>query len=365
MKKTATKVIPEAQGKTLLIAAGGTGGHITPGISIAEHWLNSGGNIILATLMKNIDYPDIVRLARNENVTIVAYDAPRLTKNPLQLPAFFRRFRSAYKLVKQAATAEGANAVLGMGGYSSFPAVAYAILNRKPLFLCEQNAHWGMVTRFGKFFARRVFLSFSETKKLAGKFIVTGNPLRAMFGEKTSKQRGASAKKQILFIGGSQGATDINALYLSFIASPTAAKFSCTVAAGPAGFAALKPQARKSDSILPFIEDMPAAYLAADYIVARCGSGTLFEILWSQKPAFLLPYPFAAADHQRANAEAMKPQMPCVIFDERPFDKQKALQAFVAFLQNPPANAAVQPETRAENQISRYIIQSLNHVAQA
>ena len=141
MKKTATKVIPEAQGKTLLIAAGGTGGHITPGISIAEHWLNSGGNIILATLMKNIDYPDIVRLARNENVTIVAYDAPRLTKNPLQLPAFFRRFRSAYKLVKQAATAEGANAVLGMGGYSSFPAVAYAVLNRKPLFLCEQNAH--------------------------------------------------------------------------------------------------------------------------------------------------------------------------------------------------------------------------------
>jgi UDP-N-acetylglucosamine--N-acetylmuramyl-(pentapeptide) pyrophosphoryl-undecaprenol N-acetylglucosamine transferase len=365
MKKKIVQASGEAQGKTLLIAAGGTGGHITPGISIAEHWLALGGKIILTTLMKNIEYPDIVRIARNENVTIVAYDAPRLTKNPLQMFGFFRRFRSAYRLVKQVATAEHATAVLGMGGYSSFPTVAYAILNRKPLFLCEQNAHWGMVTRRGKSFAKAVFLSFPEIKQLASKFIVTGNPLRAMFKDKgdVPRRKTKAGKKNILFLGGSQGATDINALYLSFVNHPAAAKYHCTVAAGGSAFAALSPKARKGDAILPFIEDMPAAYDAADVIVARCGSGTLFEILWSEKPSFLIPYPFAADDHQKANAEALAGQMPSAIYDERPFSADNALTAFLSFLGKPPATATKRPETRAEVKIARYILENLNHAA--
>jgi UDP-N-acetylglucosamine--N-acetylmuramyl-(pentapeptide) pyrophosphoryl-undecaprenol N-acetylglucosamine transferase len=363
MKKQSPKAPGVATGKTLVIAAGGTGGHISPGVSVAESWLAQGGRIVFATLMKNIEYPDIVRLARNEAVTIVAYDAPRLIKNPLKLFSFFRKFRSALKLIRQAATAEGADAVLGMGGYSSFPAVAFAILNRKPLFLCEQNARWGMVTRVGKFFAKAIFLSFPENKKLSAKFIVTGNPLRSMFTESSKKsiRKTTGRQKNIFFIGGSQGATDINRLYLAFVQNHTATKYRCTVAVGGAAFSALKPQARKVDAILPFIEDMPAAYSAADVIVARCGSGTLFEILWANKPAFLIPYPFAAADHQKANAEAMKRQMPCTIFDVRPFKAEPALDALLQFLKNPPADKAVQPEARAEVRISRYIIENLDH----
>lgn len=349
--------------RTLLIAAGGTGGHITPGISVAEAWLAEGGSIILATLMKNIDYPDIIRLARNEKVTIVAYDAPRLTKNPLKLFSFLRRFLSAYRLVKQAATAEHASAVLGMGGYSSFPSVFFAVFNRKPLFLCEQNAHWGIVTRIGKFFARAVFLSFPPKKTLPGKFKLTGNPIRAMFkgtALKTMRVKTAG-KKNILFIGGSQGATDINALYLAFAGHAAAAKFNCTVAAGASAAADIKARARKSDTVIPFIEDMPGALAAADFVVARCGSGTLFELLWAGKPAFLIPYPFAAADHQRANADALEKAMPCTIFDQRPFNSGTALRSFLDFLKGPPAMAPVVSETRPELKITRYITENLNH----
>ncbi|HRP70952.1 MAG TPA: UDP-N-acetylglucosamine--N-acetylmuramyl-(pentapeptide) pyrophosphoryl-undecaprenol N-acetylglucosamine transferase, partial [Turneriella sp.] len=168
-------------GKTLLIAAGGTGGHISPGVSVAEAWLAESGSVLFATLQKNIDYPDIVRLARNEKAAIVAYDTPRLTKNPLQILNFFKRFFAAYRLLKRAARAERVDAVLGMGGYSSFPAVCFALFNRKPLFLCEQNARWGVVTRLGRFFARNIFLSFETQKPLSAKYRVTGNPLRAMF----------------------------------------------------------------------------------------------------------------------------------------------------------------------------------------
>lgn len=360
-KPIKTKTPGKAAGKTLLIAAGGTGGHITPGISIAEAWLAEGGRIILATLMKNIEYPDIVRLARDERVTIVAYDAPRMTKNPLKLPGFLKRFFSAVRLVKQAATHEGADVVLGMGGYSSFPAVFFAVTKRKPLYLCEQNAHWGMVTRIGKTFAKAIFLSFPEERKLPAKFVVTGNPLRAMFKDLKPKSKTSSKKKKILFIGGSQGATDINSLYLSFAQSTAASKYECTIAAGGQSYQDLKAKARKNDTVLPFIEDMPAAYTSADYLVARCGSGTLFEILWSEKPAFLLPYPFAAGDHQRANALAMQNDMPCRIYDTRPFDAQAALPAFLDFLTAPPSTKAKLPDSRAETKITRYIIENLTH----
>ena len=364
-KKSATRnAVPSpAAGKTLLIAAGGTGGHISPGVSIAERWLSEGGRIIFATLMKNIDYPDVVRLARNEAVTIVGYDAPRLTRNPLKLYSFLRRFRAALRLIRQVAVDEHADAVLGMGGYSSFPAVAFSLLNRKPLYLCEQNAHWGMVTRWARRFARGIFLSFPAGHSLDKKFVVTGNPLRAMFSSEGPQKvrRKAAQKQNILFIGGSQGATDINNLYLAFIAHPAAAKFHCTVAAGANAFNELKGKARKNDEILPFIEDMPAAYAAADFIVARCGSGVLFEVLWSKRPAFLIPYPFAADDHQKANAVAMASQMPCRIYDERPFQAEKALPAFADFLMHLPGARHAGQETRAEEQITRYILENLNH----
>lgn len=345
--------------KTLLISAGGTGGHITPGISVAEAWLADGGKIVMATLVRNIDYPDIQRIARNENVTIVAYDAPRLTKNPLQFIAFFRRFWSAYRLVRQAARAEGVDAVLGMGGYSSFPSVVYAILAHKPLFLCEQNARWGIVTRLFRYFSKQVFLSFDAKGLSTRRYRVVGNPVRAMFMNFRRKSPAKKQRKlQILFLGGSQGANDINALYVAFIATPQAKKFHCVVAAGAQAADELKTRARKTDEILPFITDMPAAYSASDFVVARCGSGTLFEILWSGKPAFLVPYPFAAADHQRANAEAIKGQMPCRIFDERPFSAATALRAFQDFLADPPpANSGAKgvQESRAEEKIVRYL----------
>lgn len=355
----------KATGPTLLIAAGGTGGHITPGISIAEEWLAQGGRVILATMVKNVEYPDIMRLARSDAVSIVAYDAPRLVKNPLQLWSFFRRFSAAYRLVRQASRTEHTAAIVGMGGYSSFPAVAYAILNRIPLFLCEQNARWGIVTRVARFFARRIFLAFPAPAALSRKFVVTGNPLRSVFQNAKAPKRAAKRKRSILFVGGSQGAQDINALYKAFCATPEAKHFRCIVSAGPQQYAAMVHEARKGDAIRPFIEDMPETLLAADFVVARCGSGTLSELVWAQKPALLIPFPFAAADHQRANADAVAHELDCVVCDERPFSVTRALASLLAFLSaHPPVRSpAVRPQTgnatAAQRAIVRYIKEEL------
>ncbi len=367
MKKPANKRKPApavpakpADGQTIIIAAGGTGGHITPGISIAEAWLAAGGRVILATLAKNVQYPDIIALARNEAVSIVAYDAPRLPKNPLKIPAFFKRFRSAYRLIRSVGNEHQASAVIGMGGYSSFPPVLYSVLNRKRLYLCEQNAVWGLVTRFMRFFASAIFLSFAPDKRVAPKYVTTGNPLRSMFGPSPKHKPRAKAKGHIFFVGGSQGATDINALYAAFLTTSTARNFVCTVAAGDNGYAELTKVARKSDTILPFVKDMPGCLSDADFVVARCGSGTLFELLWAARPAFLIPYPFAADNHQRANADAIVNRLPAVVYDLRPFNANQACQDFLRFLENPPPEPLRQQDAAAQQQITRYIVKDLS-----
>lgn len=353
----------KAKAPTLLIAAGGTGGHINPGISIAEEWLAQGGNVILATLAKNLDYPDIVRLARHEAVSIVAYDAPRLAKNPWRWSDFLRRFISAYRLVRAVVRSENAIAVVGMGGYSSFPAVLYAVCNRLPLFLCEQNAHWGIVTRSARFFARKIFLTFAPAKKYSTKYVVTGNPLRSIFAKIRAGKAKHMTKKVLFFIGGSQGAQDINTLYLAFAHTPEAQGYHCIVATGAQQYREIAAKGRKGDDIRPFVEDMPETLLRADYVIARCGSGTLSELIWAGKPALLLPYPFAAADHQRSNAESVKNLLDCAIYDERPFQKDRALAALLDFLasrkNHKPGNAIRANATAAQTEIVRYIKEEL------
>jgi UDP-N-acetylglucosamine--N-acetylmuramyl-(pentapeptide) pyrophosphoryl-undecaprenol N-acetylglucosamine transferase len=112
---------------------------------------------------------------------------------------------------------------------------------------------------------------------------------------------------------------------------------------------------------------MPETLLAADFVVARCGSGTLAEIVWAQKPAFLIPYPFAAADHQRANAEAVKRLIDCKIFDIRPFAVNAALAELLDFLHSRSGLPDIDVATgvrrtnasAAQQEIIRHIIEEL------
>ncbi len=359
---------------TLLIAAGGTGGHITPGVSIAEAWVEGGGSVLFATLKKNLEYPDIVNLARLEGVSVVATDAPKLTFHPIRFFSFLRDSLRAYRLIRFAAHEEKVTAVLGMGGFSSFPAVLYSIFNRVPLFLCEQNARWGLVTRAMRFFARRIFLSFPPITTTKEKFIVTGNPLRAIFAQATpkptpkpnkkssrGKRTNPTRKKTIFFVGGSQGAKDINRLYEALIHTPDAKKYSIILSTGPQQFEEILRVARKTDDVRKFVSDMPQTLLAADLVVARAGSGTLFEILWSGKPALLLPYPFAADDHQRANAEAYSKMADATVCDVRPFNAEKALAMLLSVLKTLPVAKPV-GSTAVAGQITRYIKEACEKV---
>jgi UDP-N-acetylglucosamine--N-acetylmuramyl-(pentapeptide) pyrophosphoryl-undecaprenol N-acetylglucosamine transferase len=202
--------------------------------------------------------------------------------------------------------------VVGVGGYASVAVVLAAWLRRMPTLLLEQNVVPGAANRLLGRLARRVCVGFAESTPFfpAGRAVHTGNPLRAGVLAAASQPRAARTRVGLLVFGGSQGARHLNQATLDALRllGPTAATLAITHQTGAtdveevrAGYASLGLDA----CVAPFIEDMGAAYAAADLVIARAGAMTCAEVTAIGLPAVLVPYPHAADDHQRRNAEVL------------------------------------------------------------
>lgn len=319
--------------KKILIAAGGTGGHISPGVSIAQAFAQLSHEVVFLTMNKNLDYPDIVKLSK-QGIQVVGYEAPRLPSSIKSAIKFFLALMKCNRLLKSIAL--DADAIIGLGGYPSFPAVNFAKNRKIPYFLCEQNAQFGQITRWMGKKAKRVFLSFPK-KQYKPNEILVGNPLRPFFLEQKKIKQNRSKIKHVLMLGGSQGAKNMNDLYLECIHDNTLKKLNYTLSVGPKSevemLAKLKNAGRKNDVVTGFIQDLPSALQKADLIISRSGSSSIFEILWAKKYAVFLPYPHAANDHQLANAEAITSRGLASMIDIRPFDAPKALSELKAIIE--------------------------------
>ncbi|MES0490561.1 MAG: UDP-N-acetylglucosamine--N-acetylmuramyl-(pentapeptide) pyrophosphoryl-undecaprenol N-acetylglucosamine transferase [Leptospirales bacterium] len=330
--------------KTLWVAAGGTGGHISPAVSVCEEFISKGWNIVFFTLPGNLTYPDLEK--NRKRYELIAYNAPKIVKNPLAFFSFFKNMLSCWMKLKEASKEGKPDAVIGFGGYPSFPAVLWAKFNHIPYFLQEQNAAYGMVTRLMKSKARKLFLSFPSKHKQPNE-VVCGNPIRQQFQtalddakdaqptakkSKSKKTQNAIKIKNILLLGGSQGASDINSLYLKLMQQPTFQKVVFTVSSGEREFDAVLKAARKIDKIFPFIENMAEEMIQTDFIIARAGAGLVFEILAVRKPALFLPYPYATDDHQKMNAAMLADKNLCAVIDLRPFDANAAVKTIEQLL---------------------------------
>jgi UDP-N-acetylglucosamine--N-acetylmuramyl-(pentapeptide) pyrophosphoryl-undecaprenol N-acetylglucosamine transferase len=204
---------------------------------------------------------------------------------------------------------------VGIGGYASFPAVTAAIASRVPVVLLEQNASPGLVTRLLAPFAKKICVSFAETEReLGGRAVMTGNPVRARLAARAADepvsgamQGSTGGRLRILVFGGSAGAHRLNAVVpsaISRLGRPVEVvhqtgerdREEVTEAYRSRGIAA---------SVQPFIDDMAAEYQRADLAICRAGATTIAELTAFGVPAILVPYPFAAGDHQRRNAAAL------------------------------------------------------------
>lgn len=290
----------------MIVAGGGTGGHLFPGLAVAEQWAGA-------------DAASVLFVGSAFGIEARVIPQTRFAFRPLAIRGLRGRgWRGALGLAVQLPTAIGialreigrfrADVVLGVGGYASFPVVAAAWLRRVPTVLLEQNAHPGLANRALAHLARRVCTTFAAANAYfpAGKVVVTGNPVRAFPTPAPAPRQGFT----LLVFGGSQGAHRLNlaladAAAALFAAIPDLRILHQTGTADREQIAARYAALGVAAEAVAFIDDMGAAYHRADLVVCRSGATTVAELTVLGKPAILVPYPFAADDHQRANASVV------------------------------------------------------------
>jgi UDP-N-acetylglucosamine--N-acetylmuramyl-(pentapeptide) pyrophosphoryl-undecaprenol N-acetylglucosamine transferase len=283
-----------------VIAAGGTAGHVVPALAVAGALRAEGAEVVFvggeraeASLVPAAGFE--LRPIRVEGLS---------RTNPLKAARALVRAAGALLASLRLLRELRPDAVMGGGGYVAGPVGLAAVLARVPLVLSEADSHLGIANRLLARFARRVCLAFPLDGRSGPRYRVTGRPVpppaldraaaRARFGL-------AEDDTVVLVFGGSLGARSINTAAVEAFAGAT---FRVLHAAGARDMALLRAPGPHYD-LRPYIEEFGDALLAADLVVARAG-GSVFEIAAHGRPAILVPYPAATADHQTANARWME-----------------------------------------------------------
>jgi UDP-N-acetylglucosamine--N-acetylmuramyl-(pentapeptide) pyrophosphoryl-undecaprenol N-acetylglucosamine transferase len=297
----------------VLIAAGGTGGHIYPGIAVAQEIVRRDPNATVRFVgtqrgLETRLVPQagfellLIESAGLKNVRLMA----RL-KGTLLLP---KSFLAAWKLISDFRP----DVVVGAGGYVSGPVVMTASLMRRPTMVMESNALPGVTNRILARFVDRAAVSFEQALPFfRGKAVVTGNPVRRAFFEIPAKRRDP-ARFSVLVFGGSQGARAINNALIEALPElkgspvPLRIRHQTGVADLERAQAAYTKVGWNPDlsGVTAYIDNIVQEFGAADLIVCRAGATTTAELIAAGKASLMIPFPFAADDHQRKNAEAMR-----------------------------------------------------------
>ncbi len=296
----------------LMIAGGGTGGHLFPGVAVAEELRARDPDAavqfvgtkrgIEARVLSDLGW-DLALIEVSGLKTVGVWGA---IKGVFRLP---RALWQAHRLVKQFKP----DAVIGVGGYASGPVVLMARLRGVRVAICEQNSIPGLTNKILGRVARAVFLSFDESKKFfkPKKIVMSGNPVRRGLLQKLidAPTAPADGAVHVLVCGGSQGAVAVNelaAVALAKLAKET--KIAIVHQTGEKDLPVTEKRyadAGVAAECKAFIKDMAAAYQRADIIIGRAGATTVAELAIAGKPAIFIPYPFAADNHQEINAREM------------------------------------------------------------
>jgi UDP-N-acetylglucosamine--N-acetylmuramyl-(pentapeptide) pyrophosphoryl-undecaprenol N-acetylglucosamine transferase len=308
----------------ILIACGGTGGHIFPGLSLAQELKERGTADIL---LVGTDHPLEVKLFGSFGIPYRLMPVAKLSANPVKFLIFAFRLTSASLRSIKLLFEYKPDIVVGFGGYASFPICKFAALMGKPLFLHEQNCEAGLANKILALLARRVAVSFKETEKAFGKKAVfTGNPIRkkllSVKKEDALKYYKLDPSKfTILVLGGSQGSQKINEIIsgmLGILSGEEKKQINILHIAGIRNIDDVrkKYEGRGIDGcVCDFVDDIGYPYAMADFIVSRAGATALFEIAALGIPSIMIPYRFAGG-HQYHNAAALEKAGGTVIMDE-------------------------------------------------
>src|SRR5262245_18668890 len=322
----------------VLIAAGGTGGHIYPGIAVAKEIMRRDPTSVVrfvgtAKGLENRLVPQAgFELSIIESAGLVNMGLAQRLRGLLILP---KRFLAARRLIRSFAP----RVVVGAGGYVSGPVLLTASLMRLPTVLMESNAVPGFTNRRLAKFVDAAALSWDATLKyFPGKGVVTGNPVRREFFALRSKQREA-AKISLLLFGGSQGSRAINEAMISALPllEPHREQLQVTHQTGPADFARVRDAYAAGGweraDVREYIDDMMSVFELNDLIVSRAGATTSAELMAAGKAAIMIPLPGQL--EQTRNAEAMQDAGAARMILQQDLRGQRLAQEIVALIEAP------------------------------
>jgi UDP-N-acetylglucosamine--N-acetylmuramyl-(pentapeptide) pyrophosphoryl-undecaprenol N-acetylglucosamine transferase len=299
-----------------ILAGGGTGGHVIPALAIANELKKSYAAEVL--------FIGTARGIENRLVPAAGYPLQLVRVGALKNVSFMTRAKTAFYLPHAVWDAGrmlnefAPDVVIGVGGYASGPAMLAAVVKHIPTLAFEPNVVPGFANRVVARFVSGAAVHFEETAKYFRHTEVTGVPVRQAFFDIEAKRSGTPT---LLVFGGSQGAHAINdamirclpelrrqAPGIHIIHQTGERDYNDALAAyGSLG---------ESAEVSKFIEDMPSAFSLADLVVCRSGASTVAEITAAGKPAIFVPFPRAADDHQRVNAEALEREGAAVVVEE-------------------------------------------------
>ncbi len=303
-----------------VIAGGGTGGHLFPGMAIAEAFVERemGNEVLFIGTERGIE----ARVLAGGNFPLRTIHA-----RPIKGSSLLGKMKAIWNIPRAISEARSVlkdfqpQLVLGVGGYASGPALIAAFLLRKKRAIHEQNVVPGMTNRILKWFSHRIFVSFEEAKRYfpERKTVVTGNPVRKEFlvslqGRQTEDRDRTKGDQEgrftLLIFGGSRGAHRINEAMMEALnvlrEVKTSLKIIHQTGSEDLGWVLKSYQERGFDALVkPFFSEMATLYENSDLVICRSGASTVSELAVCGKAAILIPYPYAAHHHQFFNAKQL------------------------------------------------------------
>jgi UDP-N-acetylglucosamine--N-acetylmuramyl-(pentapeptide) pyrophosphoryl-undecaprenol N-acetylglucosamine transferase len=335
-----------------ILAGGGTGGHVIPALAIA--------NELKKTYDAEILFIGTARGIENRLVPAAGYPLQLVRVGALKNVSLTTRLKTAFDLPRALWDAGGMlsefapDVVIGVGGYASGPAMLAALVKHIPTLAFEPNVVPGFANRIVAKFVSGAAVHFEETARFFRHAEVTGVPVRQAFFEIAPKRGGIPT---LLVFGGSQGAHAINAAMIRClpVLQREAPGIHIIHQTGErdyndalAAYERLKSEsAALTFEVAKFIDDMPAAFARADLVVCRSGASTVAEIAAAGKPAVFVPFPRAADDHQRVNAEALARHGAAVVVEESKLEGVWLAETIAALMQDSPRLAQMSAAARS------------------
>ncbi len=357
-----------------VIACGGTGGHLFPGVAVAEVLRARGHEVLLFISEKEIDSLAVEGRTefRIEKLPTVALPSPF---SPAVL-AFARRFNESLSLCRDIFRKFSPHVVLGMGGFTSTAPVIAGRMRKVPTFIHESNAFPGKANKHTARFVRAVLLGFQECAAFfpRAKTEFTGTPIRSTL--QRIERRAALEKlglrpdlPTLLVMGGSQGASGINQALIKAMPSLQNVPLQFIHLSGSRDERLLEDNYRRENIpayVAAFHHRMEEVYSAADFAIARSGAASLAELAAFALPALLVPYPYAADDHQTRNAEIFVRANAAVMVKEAELTGEVMAQKIRELLSKPATlrSMSLQVETLAPKNAATLVVETMEKYSQ-